>query len=564
MTDQILIDKSRVEIKVGDYGVTGATALADPSLHPRVQGYRRQTGARMVALDRSDIRKRIPSAEYHVSRKVDGEFTVLVYRNKQAFTLNPGGTVRLGMPWQNEAVQLLAKGGIKEALVVGELYVERADGRRPRVHDVVSVARQPESAKDLDSLRFAVFDIMSLNGQPPSRSYAETWQSIEALFGNGTQVHPVEARTAKDAESIEKIFHQWVEQEEAEGVVIRSDTAGVFKIKPRHTLDLAVIGFTESLDERQGLLHDVLAGVMRNDGTLQVLTRVGGGFDEDERRNMLSDLKDMAVESEYAEVNADHVAYQMVRPDWVIEVSCLDIVSQTTRGGPVNRMVLDWDLDGSGRYNVVRRLPLASVISPQFVRRRDDKSVQVEDVRVKQLADLVEIPLCDRDARQLTLPKSQTLRREVYTKQAKGETMVRKFVMWKTNKETQSDDYPAYVVHYTDFSPNRKAPLARDVRVSTSLEQIQAMWDGFKESNIKKGWELHSGELPSQASTEEFSGNGNASATKPTKPKGAVAKQSAPKKKRAAKKTGQTSTKTTAKRAASARSKKKATKKKTG
>ena len=33
--------------------------------------------------------------------------------------------------------------------------------------------------------------------------------------------------------------------------------------------------------------------------------------------------------------------------------------------------------------------------------------------------------------------------------------MVRKFVLWKTNKE-QSEDYPAFVVHFTDFSPNRK------------------------------------------------------------------------------------------------------------
>jgi hypothetical protein len=207
---------------------------------------------------------------------------------------------------------------------------------------------------------------------------------------------------------------------------------------------------------------------------------------------MLSDLKDMVVDSEYAEVNSDHVAYQMVQPSWIVEISCLDLVSQTTRGGPVNRMVLDFSSNGKDEYHVVRRLPLAAVISPQFVRRREDKAPRPDDVRIEQVSDRVEVQLADRDARQMTMPASRMLRREVYTKAAKGETMVRKFVMWQTNKETHSDEYPAYVVHYTDFSPNRQTPLEREVRISSSLEQITGLWDRLKDENVKKGWGLHS------------------------------------------------------------------------
>ena len=73
---------------------------------------------------------------------MDGEFTVLVYRDGQALSLNPGGTVRVGLPWMDEAASLLSQAGVHEALVAGELYVARPDGR-PRVHDVTSVARQP-------------------------------------------------------------------------------------------------------------------------------------------------------------------------------------------------------------------------------------------------------------------------------------------------------------------------------------------------------------------------------------------------------------------------------------
>jgi hypothetical protein len=489
-----LIDRGRLEIKLNGYGTAPASALADPSLHPRVQDYRRQAASRMVGLEPRDIRTRVPATSYHVSRKVDGEFTVLVYRDGEALSLNPGGTVRMGLPWMDEAAGLLSKGGVREALVAGELYVNRPDGR-PRVHDVTSVARQPSSHSDLDNLQFAVFDLISLDGKPPADNFPDTWKRIERLFGKGKRIHPVEAEIVKDIDGIERLLHQWVEVDGAEGLVVRSDSGGTFKIKLRQNLDAAVIGFTESIDERQGLLHDLLVAVMRGDETLQVLTRVGGGFSDDQRRSMLSDLKDMAAESEYAEVNSDHVAYQMVEPQWVIEISCLDLISQTTSGGPILRMALDWDRSAHC-YNVVRRLPLASVISPQFVRLRDDKTVSPIDVRFRQVTDLVEVPLADRDARQIALPPSDILRREVYTKQMKGETLVRKFLLWKTNKEVQSEDYPAYVIHYTDFSPNRKTALERELRVSHSREQIESLWEGIKGSNLAKGWELRSGEKP--------------------------------------------------------------------
>ena len=274
----------------------------------------------------------------------------------------------------------------------------------------------------------------------------------------------METKPAKTSADIKSIFEEWVEKERAEGLVVRGDNGGFFKVKPRYTIDAVVLGFTESTGDREGMLHDILVGLQRADGSLQVLTKVGGGFTDDQRREILSDLQDSVVESEYAEVNSDHVAYQMVKPDRVVELSCLDLVSETTRGGPVNRMVLDFD----DEYKVIRRFPLASVISPQFVRFRDDKSVHPKDVGIEQISKIVTVNNFDANAKELVFPKSEVLSRSVYSKASKGKTMVRKFVVIKTNKEDQSDEYPAYVFHYTDFSPNRKAPLAREVRVSSS------------------------------------------------------------------------------------------------
>ena len=52
---------------------------------------------------------------------------------------------------------------------------------------------------------------------------------------------------------------------------------------------------------------------------------------------------------------------------------------------------------------------------------------------------------------------------------------------------------PDYVVHYTDFSPNRKEALAREVLISNSVEQIESLYAALQEENVKKGWTLHSG-----------------------------------------------------------------------
>lgn len=480
------LDGSRLQIRLGSYATGTAGDLSDPLLLPRVQEHRRRISSIMMAVRQSDMKKYLPAGAIHLSRKVDGEFTVLVHHRDGAFLLNPGGTVRAGLPSVTEASELLTKAGVTSALVACELHMVRADGKRARVHDVSRAARQPASADDVDRLHLAVFDVIDLEGKPHVATSGETFDFITRTFGGGQRVLPVDSRVVSRVEDAEKTFEQWVEKEGSEGLVVRSDAAGWFKVKPVLTLDAVVVGFTESTLERKGLLHDVLIALMRADGSFQLLGRVGGGFTEEVRRSFLSDLKDMVVASEYAEVNSDHVAYSMVRPEWVIEVQCLDLVSRTTRDATLDRMVLHWNPE-IPRWEPIRRLPLASMISPQFLRRRDDKIVRPSDLRLQQVTDVVEVPHADADARTLTPPRSEVLRREVFTKVFKGATMVRKLVMWKTNKEADPA-WPAYVVHFTDFSPGRKTPLEREIRISSSREQIEALYADLAKENIVKGW----------------------------------------------------------------------------
>jgi len=471
-----------------DYGTAKSTALADPFIHHRVLEYKRSMAGRMTGLDKEGIRKKGPAGEVYASRKIDGEFNVVVYNEGGIFMINPGGTIRVGLPLLQAAQACFDRHKIRQAIVPGELYFERGDGSRPRVHDVMRVARRPDTEDELASLKFAVFDIIEIDEEAVGPAYVDVVDKMENLFGNGELIHKVDTVKVSDADEIENIFVKWVEKEGAEGVVLRSDEYGMFKIKPRHMLDVVVVGFTEGSDEQTGLLHDMLIAVMRKEGTFHLLGRVGGGFSLEQRKAFLSDLKDLSAQSDYHEISTDRVAYQMVRPEWIIEISILDIVTQTTRNGDIRRMVLNWN-HKEKRYEIVRPMPLASIISPQFIRKRDDKTVQYEDLRLSQISDLVEIPKTDLNTLKTKFTKSKMIQRKVCTKVLKGATMVRKLVLWKTNKEAESDDFPAYVVYATDFSPNRKTPLNRDIRVSNSKEQIEELWKQLEEKNFVKGWQ---------------------------------------------------------------------------
>lgn len=46
----------------------------------------------------------------------------------------------------------------------------------------------------------------------------------------------------------------------------------------------------------------------------------------------------------------------------------------------------------------------------------------------------------------------------------------------------------AFVLSLTDVSPNRKTRLEREIRVSSSLEQIEADWPEWQEEQFVKGW----------------------------------------------------------------------------
>ncbi len=477
------ITKSKFTCKFGDYCFGKSANIADPSLQLRAQDYRRKMSSMTRAFSGGDIYKLPRAKDYYVSRKYDGEFAMLFYDGKTILSINAGGTVRVGLPAFAEAEKLLKKAKVKSCVLGAEIYLQDVKFKTQAIHQVVGILRSPKAKADLSRLGLAVFDVMEFDGKQPS-STQDVFALLKKWFGSGKLAHAAEVVVADDLDKITDIFNEWVVTEGSEGLVVRNDRAGWFKVKSRHNLDVAVIGFSEGIDDRKGMLHDLLVAVMRDDGTYHELGRVGGGFTDENRKELVRDLRKRTAPSDYVAVNNDYVAYEMIKPGPVIEISCLDLIPERSRGGPVNRMVLEWD---GKRYLALERMPIVSMISPQFVRIRDDKEAVVADVNISQINDLVEVPKITKTARDEKKPESQLLERAVYTKVMKGNTMVRKLLLWKTNKE-KDEQFPAYVVYLTDFSPNRENALERDIKIAHTVSMARRHFDDMSKAKFIGGW----------------------------------------------------------------------------
>ena len=484
MPRTIDFDIARFAEKKGTY-LTGKSAdLADPTLQQRAQEYRRKLSASMKPVAAHDVFNIPKSRGFYAMRKYDGEFTYVVFDGEKLISVNPGGTVRVGLPCFIEAEKLLKKAKVKSCVLGGELYATGDIGNRNRVQEIVKMLRAPASEAALKKIGLAVFDVIELNDEPVE-SAADVFKHLKKWFGKGKLVHPVEHVATDKLDTIMETFTDWVIGEGSEGLVVRHDQLGWYKIKLRHNIDVAIIGYSEGTENRKGILHDLLVAVMRADGTFHEFARVGGGFTDEDRRIIFEEMRRRNVPSEYVAVNNDYVAYEMIAPGPVIEISCLDLIPESSKGDPVKRMVLDWD---GKRYAALSRMPLASVISPQFVRVRDDKEANVEDVNIRQIADLVSVADVEKPARESAASPSRVLERTVYTKTMRGAQMVRKLLLWKTNKE-EGGEFPGYVVYLTDFSPNRQNPLERDIRISNSETTARHLFDEMAAKNFVGGWE---------------------------------------------------------------------------
>jgi len=463
----------------------GKGDVLDQESQEKAASYKKNFLKHFISINQNQIDQRLGGEKYYVTRKYDGEYAIIFFENGKVVTVNRSGRVRRGIPCIDEAGEILTKAGLKEAIIPAEIYVHE-EGKRTRTNDLISVLAGKD---DINKLRLAAFDILELDDKPyKPETYQDTINKLNELLKGGEKVHPVDMEVAPTNKEVKNIFNEWVSEGDTEGLVVRSAMPFVFKIKPRHNIDVVVIGFTEGTGDQKGKVRTLLGALMPEEGQYQVAGHIGGGMTEKLKAELYKKFTKKIIKSEFIETDSNFVAFHMIKPETVMEVEVNDVIYETYNGKITNSVLEIQD----NTYRLLSTVEGLSFIAPIFQRIREDKKADADDVRLSQVEEISNSEPEDRDTidiaiRTADLPKSKLLVRDVYRKELGSKVMVQKYMVWKTNKE-QTGDYTAYVFYYTNFSSDRKEPLQREVNISDSFDQIIQLKDKAIEENVKKGW----------------------------------------------------------------------------
>ncbi len=454
--------------------------------------YRKTVASRYRALKPDEL-DALPPGTLQLSPKIDGELWFAVLEGTTTRLIAPNGRTLESAPVVDE-LHVAAKRTRGRTVLAGELFA--AGGKpRPRVGDVGSALAAGGDA--LEKLGWQGFDVVEVDGAPPPADLEARGEVLSRLLEGGKRATAIKTVTTADRSEVAAQWQAWGASGKAEGMVVRVGDGRIFKVKPGFNLDAVVVGFTaraEAPDQARSLVFAVL----RADGTFQLVGSVGNLGTEDTRRSLLAMLAPLECPSGFRHTSGDGTLTRWVRPEVVIEVQSTDVQSEDSDGNPVQKWAVRYEPAG---WKAFAAMPGASVLHPVLVRVRSDKAANPVDVRASQLTERCDVASLEARAEQVALPSSEIVRREVWTKVTKGKTAVRKLLVWRTQKEKVMPGWPAWVIHFTDYSPDRKTPLERTVRTATSQEDARVIADGLVTENIKKGWEpVLPGSLANRAS----------------------------------------------------------------
>lgn len=440
--------------------------------------YKKNVAGKFVLVEGAKLKQRIDGQRFAVTRKIDGHMQVVFFVDGQVFMLNASGKERASdLKCLDAFAEAVKAAGLKQAIIAAELYLPR-EGGRPRCGDV-QAALANDAKRDL--LALAPFDIIELDGEAwKAENYADTHNKLCTIFQN-KQVKPVQMRNASSNDEVQQIYEEWVEGEGAEGLVVHSESPIVWKVKERHTIDAAVIGYTTA---DRGI-RDLMFAVRRPDGLFQMFVLGSTGLTDEQRADIAQRLSTKHVESQYVLSDSRGIAYQMVKPELVFEISVLELVARGNDDKIKMNPLLKFD-EAQG-WLMEGTTPGVSALGITIERERTDKQPTESDVRISQLTDICPFEEPDANSQQ-PRAKSQLLERHVYKKVSGAKVMLHKFLLWKTNKE-QSGRYPAYIIYHTDYSSARKEMIKRDMLYSNDEQQIRDLLTAEIADNVKKGWE---------------------------------------------------------------------------
>ena len=421
----------------------------------------------------------VTSGKNFVSKKIDGELW-MAHIDKERVTLFAKGDRFIKEGPIIESLRGCLPHNVTNLIVAGELYVKKET--RERVGDVSKAI----SENDLNNLSFAIFDLVRIEGKILSLNYEKRLGELQAIFKTPKRnLKVIETKEISDKNSIKDFYEKCVKKENAEGIIIRTGSEIIYKVKPSISIDALIVGFTDKVNE-SGKVRSVLLGLKRKDDNIQLIGACGnflGSLKEDLYKKLVS----IECESKFRHSSSEGNLYRFVRPEIVLEIKSTEIQCEDSNANSIKRMVLDF------KDNIWQPLALCecvSLIHPVIIRERHDKLADESDVRISQIESFLDSNKLEEKIKQIQLPKSKLIERKVWTKDGKNGISIRKIITLKTSKSETWNSWPEWIVFYSDYSPGRKSPLDKKLKTAISREEANKIVTNLIESNIKKGWVL--------------------------------------------------------------------------
>lgn len=490
-----MLDESRIQTRPDGYRFASSGGIADKVLLEVAAAYQNRISAKMGSVDSRALDQRFSGDEkVLVSVKYDGEGVLVYFEAGRAphviFAFNsPSGRFRAGLACLQALADSLTAAGVKKALLRGELYLPgRAENHRFTVSDVIRVSSTGTPA-EVAGLRLSLFDIIMVDGRDlrDTPDFTTLWDQLGTLAGP----HSADALSCRAEGEVvpESSVPEWFARHTGAGleglVVRRLNRLELTKIKPKVTLDAAVVGYVEGdFEEKFGVLS-LLVALSWPGGeppeAWQVLVRVGTGFTDDMREELHRLLKPLQVAAPLAVTDSDGRTVHFVKPEFICEIEADDLIASSRRDREHTTPHLIWDAKTQA-WTFRGMVPFPRPVFVSFSKLRPDKAITGGGARITQvLPEARSAPAVEAEGER----QVEILRREVYTKEQKGEVMVRKLLVAKTAGGGES--FP-YVVTWTDFSAKRKDPLKVSTSCAQTPERATALAESYLAEGLAKGW----------------------------------------------------------------------------
>lgn len=469
-------------------------------LAPEAVKQKNELSKKFELVDGNNLQNAIYGKTFYVTKKLDGIFTCCqLYVDDTAETVvvcKSSGNEITGLKCIEELKEIarkkyFAQNTFNKKLDISflmELYMPGKE--RTRVSDVLH-ALSSEKKDELCLAPFYTFNASSY-ARDEFRIYKEVHQFMTEFFEGAKQITTVPMQIIEREENesdeslkqrVQDIYNKWVKEEGAEGLVIRNENDVIWKIKPRHTIDAVAIGFTRDHD---GSLRDIMFAVMDKEGQYHRFACGITGIGYTDKISLLEYFKTKKVESSnFYYTNSVGIAYEMVEPEKIFEISCVDLATTKLNNEPCKNDLLIFDKQNG--WQTKGQVNGASCHGLSVVRERDDKSCIYEQIRLEQLSQIMPFEEEKIVVDFSNLPKSEVIEKYVCVKQRGKQNYAKKFLIWKTNKE-QTEMYPPFILYYEDFSSGREEHIKYDMFVANTLDDAKAQMTKLISKNVKGGW----------------------------------------------------------------------------